>query len=124
LLGRWALVVPAHLAALLQVHGALGLDVLAEALVVGDLGELRAQVVDLPVRRLDPRHHLVQLLGRGHRRGAEQREGGEAERAAGPPWPLLARYSAPTRISRGLAPWPGPMMRSCSIMSMKRAAFG
>src|SRR5207249_11592060 len=38
--------------------------------------------------------------------------------------PRLARYSGPTRTSRGLAPSPGPMTRSCSIMSMNRAAFG
>jgi SAM-dependent methyltransferase len=38
--------------------------------------------------------------------------------------PDFSRYSGPTRISRGFAPWPGPMIRSCSIMSMKRAAFG
>ena len=36
----------------------------------------------------------------------------------------FCRYSGPTRISRGLAPWPGPMMWSCSIMSMNRAALG
>jgi hypothetical protein len=39
-------------------------------------------------------------------------------------FPCLARKSGPTRISRGFAPCPGPMMRSCSIMSMKRAALG
>src|SRR5574342_359889 len=121
LLGRRALVLPAHLAALPQIDGALGLDVLPQALVLRHLRELGPQVDHLAVRRLERVHHLLELLRTRDDRQQEERE--QRERKAHY-LPRFAKYSGPTRISRGLAPWPGPMIRSCSIMSMKRAAFG
>src|SRR6185436_19047747 len=70
---------PAQLAALLQIDGALGGDALVQALVEGGLVELGLEVVDPPVGRLDVADDLVErgrLTGRrsrgwslGRRRG-------------------------------------------------------
>src|SRR4030095_9543391 len=125
LLRRGALVVPAELTALLEGDRALGLAVLAQAVCVRDLGELGLEVVDAAVGRFDPRDDFVERLrGGGRGRGDQRRREREQEEGAPSHRPCLARYSGPTRISRGLAPCPGPMMWSCSIMSMKRAALG
>src|SRR5262249_34478924 len=103
-------------------------------------GEVGAQVGDLAVGAFDAVDDFVQGLGVGG-----WREEGEDERhheddqcrpltlPSPPPGGrvspgthlfLFSKYSGPTRVSRGLAPCPGPRMRSCSIMSMKRAALG
>ena len=75
-------------------------------------------------RRAPKRPHLVEALGVGDR-GDKQEEHAQTDGSGSHCYlPLFCKYSGPTRISRGLAPCPGPMMWSCSIMSMNRAALG
>ena len=77
LLGRRVGVLPAQLAALLQIDGALGGDALVQALVERGLGELGLEVVDLAVGGLQTLDHLVERgrrwPGPGPGRGAPAR---------------------------------------------------
>src|SRR5439155_1626018 len=65
LLGRRLLVLPAELAALLQIDHALGGDGLVQALVEGVLRELGAEIRHAAVGRLDVAHEVVQALQAG-----------------------------------------------------------
>src|SRR5262249_15745987 len=84
LLWRRALVLPPHLAALLEIDGALGLDVLSEALVLRHLGEVGLEVVHLAVGRLEAIDDGVELLGgdRGGHAHDEQEHEGTREQCA------------------------------------------
>src|SRR5207247_1168401 len=89
-----------------------------------------AEADDLPGpdelgRRARAEHVLLLLRDGGP--GGEGREDDEgpkeAARARAGHFPRLARYSGPTSTSRGLAPSPGPpvrSIRSCSIMPLRR----